>query len=110
MQFVSDQKEFKDESLNTSAEFKWNALENGNSNDCRLCVRSRGEKFLSSCQNDCSNIPKDLKDMEIFMSLAQNKYGGSSWWSSDARARKRFLEMFKDDTLLRLLIRNEDKR
>lgn len=92
--------------MNNSTELKWNALEDGNSNDCRLCVRSRGQKFLKACQNDCSNIPKDLKDMEIFMSLAQNRYGGSSWWSSDARARKRFLKMFKGDKLLLELIRD----
>ena len=95
--FSSNLEESDQTNLNDSSNWRWDALDDGLNNDCRLCAQSRGPKIWNSCHNECKDIPGDLEDMKLFMRLALGKHGSSSWWSSDEKSRNRTLKLFKDN-------------
>ena len=94
---------------NVATKWKWNALDNGTTNDCRLCVPTRSEKVWNSCQHDCKDIPNELKDMELVMKLTQSTRiaGGSDWFSYNKYGRERLLKMMKSSPSLLKLYTND---
>ena len=48
--------------------------------------------------------------MKVFMRLALNKYGSSSWWSTDEKARNRTLKLFKDNNAYLNMVPDFDDR
>ena len=54
--------------------WEWNAVQNGGTHDCRLCIPSRPWHVWNSCHKYCTNIPNELKDMKIYLKF-KNKSG-----------------------------------
>jgi len=100
--------ESKNDSMNESRTWKWDALENGENNDCRLCVSTRDKKTWNYCRHDCKTIPAELKDMQVWMKLALQEDTLSNWLQSSEKSRKHFLNMFKKDKLMFSLMMNSD--
>ena len=90
---------------NNLTEWRWNSLDNGSANDCRLCASTRAKKAYDSCQKSCTNMPNDLKDMEIFMKISFQKFGSieakwNYWLSQSQTTRQRLLQLLKDNNNL----------
>ena len=86
-------------------EWRWNSLDNGSANDCRLCVPTRAKEVWNSCRKKCTNVPAELKDMKIFMKLAFQKFGSieskwNYWLNQSQSTRKRLLQLIKDNNAL----------
>ena len=96
--------------MNQSRIWKWDALENGENNDCRLCVSTRDKKIWNSCRHDCKDVPKELKDMQVWMKLAlqEDTLKLNDWLNSSEQSRKHFLKMFKKNKLMFSLMMNSD--
>ena len=91
---------------NVTKTWTWKALENGMTNDCRLCVPTRSKEVWNSCKNYCKDIPNELKDMEIIMALTQNP-GGDSWLRSSKYGREQILKILKSSPALLKLYTND---
>merc|ERR1712038_1013640 len=102
--------EFEHDSANESRTWKWDGLENGENNDCRLCVSTRDKKIWNSCRHDCKNVPAELKDMQVWMKLALQEDTLNNWLNSSEQSRKHFLKMFKKDKLMFSLMMNSDTK
>ena len=50
--------------------WKWNAIQSGSSNDCRLCNQWDAK---SRCHKDCSIVPQKLLDMKFLLKYARNR-------------------------------------
>ena len=108
--FFSGLEESRHDSMNNSRTWKWDALENGENNDCRLCVSTRDKKIWNSCRHDCKDVPADLKDMQVWMKLALQEDTFSNWLHSNERQRKFYLNMFKKNKLMFSLQMNSDTK
>ena len=90
---------------NNLTEWRWNALDNGSANDCRLCVPTRAKEVWNLCRKSCINVPIELKDMEIFMNIAFRNFASiesmwNYWLSQSQTTRKRLLKLLKDNKAL----------
>ena len=83
----------------------WNATHRGSEKDCRLCFPGRPSTVWPTCNRDCKVMPTEISDIKLFIEISKRFGMLSSMENSNAKARKRFINLFRNNELIRPLLK-----
>ena len=105
--YIKDSADTNSSSLSQYSQdhWTWNATHRGSPKDCRLCFSGRPLTVWPTCSRDCKVMPTEISDIRLFIEISKRFGMLSSMENSNAKARKSLINMFRNNELIRPLLK-----